>query len=302
MNPTAVLTLDRDSLGLADALTATLRVEGPAPLVVAVPKEMLLPESAAVWNVRPLGAAVVSPLPGDRAAWTLKLRLDPFVPGDAVPIAFAPLTVNAATVDVPATAAKVTTTLRDPKVSDARGITGPLDPPPGPPPADGPPYALFAVGGLLVVLAAAVVVRVRRRSSVVPPATPAERLEKLAASAVGGREFAEELATVVRTHLEQRYAVPAPRRATGELADAAPLDRFKVILDWCDGVKFGGREPAAEECGEMANRTPRPVSRFRPRLRRPRRRRRLPSGGSRGPAAACGRRRSRERRPGPRAA
>ncbi len=254
MNPTAALTLDRDSLGLADVLTATLRVEGPAPLVVAVSKEILQPESAAVWQVRVVGAAVVSPLPAGRAAWTLKLRLDPFVPGDAVPIAFAPLTVNATTVDVPATVAKVTTTLRDPKVSDVRGITGPLDPLPGPAPADGPPYGLLAAGALVAVLLA-VVVRFRRRVVVVPPPTPAERLGKLAASAVVGRAFAEELSELVRTHLELRFAVPAPRRATGELADAAPLDRFKRILDWCDGVKFGGCEPAAEECGDLVNRT-----------------------------------------------
>ncbi|QEL14621.1 hypothetical protein [Limnoglobus roseus] len=264
MNPTAAVTLDRDSLGLADTLTATLRVEGQAPLVVTLSKEILQSESAAVWGVKPLGAAVVSPLADGRSAWTLKLRLDPFVPGEAVPLAFAPLTVKAGTnpetsVDVPAKSVKVQTAIRDPKASDARGPTGYLDPPPGSPPPSGvPPYLAFLVGSV-VILIAAVVVRLRRRPAAVTPPTPAVRLETLAgrwaANAVGGREFAEELAAIVRTHLESRFAVPATRRATGELGDAAPLDRFKGVLDWCDGVKFGGREPAAEECGDVMNRT-----------------------------------------------
>jgi hypothetical protein len=258
MNPTVTFALDRESLWLSESLTATLRVEAAAPLVVTVPKDVLLPESAAAWRVRPLGPATVAPLPGGRASWTLQLRLDPYVPGDAVPIAVAPLTVKASTAnevtfDLPAKAVKVQTAVRDPKAADVRTITGLIDPPP-PPPAGGVPVpAAFGLVAAAVIVTAAVVARLRRKPPPVPTESPAERLEKLAArgNEVGGREFADELASIVRAHVEARFAIPATRRTTGELCDGEPLDRFKDVLAWCDGVKFSGREPTTDECAEM---------------------------------------------------
>jgi hypothetical protein len=259
MNPTVTFALDRESLWLSESLTATLRVEAAAPLVVTVPKDVLRPESAAAWRVRPVGPAAVAPLPGGRASWTLQLRLDPYVPGESVSIAVAPLTVKAGTagdvtLDVPAKAVKVQTAVRDPKAADVRTITGLIDPPPPPPTGGVPVPAAFGLVAAAVIVTAAVVARLRRKTPPVPAETPAVRLEKLAGrvNEIGGREFAEELASIVRAHVEARFAVPATRRTTGELCDGEPLDRFKDVLAWCDGVKFGGREPTADECAGMA--------------------------------------------------
>jgi hypothetical protein len=249
MNPIATLTVafpakDREWVWLSEALTATVRVEGPAPLVVA-PKDWLAPDAAGAWKVTALGNPKAERLPDGRAAWTQTLRLDPYVPGDAVPLAFAPLPVAAGgqapvTLELPRRTVDVKTRLAAAQASDALPITGYEDPPSAPPTTSNSPIiALVAFG--LVVTALYGAMRKRRSAKSAAP-TPTERLAALEAraDALDGPAFAAELAHVLRTHLEAAHGVPAPRRATPELGDAPPLDRFKPILDRCDAAKFGG--------------------------------------------------------------
>ena len=253
MNPTAALTLDRPSrdrewVWLSESLTATLRVEGPAPLVVAVPKEWLRADAAGAWQVTALANPKSETLADGRAAWTIQLRLDPYVPGESVTLAFAPLSVTAGgrgetVLELPSHAVFVKTRFENPKATDVLPITGYEEPPPAPPSGGLPLPIAIAV---IATVAIAVALRRRRKPAAVPAESAESRLAKLSANAptLTGREFAEELATIVRLHLESALAIPATRRTTGELGDAPPLDRFKGVLDWCDVAKFGGAEPA----------------------------------------------------------
>lgn len=255
MNPTAALTLgrpsrDREWVWLSESLTATLRVEGPAPLVVAVPKEWLRADAAGAWQVTALANPKSEILADGRAAWTIKLRLDPYVPGESVTLAFAPLAVTAGgrgetMLELPSHSVFVKTRFENPKATDVLPITGYEDPPPAPA-SNGLPVPAAISAMATVAIAVAVALRWRRKPAAVPAESAGSRLAKLSLNAptLSGREFAEELAKIVRLHLESALAIPATRRTTGELGDAPPLDRFKGVLDWCDVVKFGGAEPS----------------------------------------------------------
>lgn len=267
---TATLTLDRTSASLSDAVRATVAVEGPAPLVVAAPKEPLAGAAAEAWRIRPAGPAAVEKLPGGRERWAQTYRLDPYVPGDAVPVAFAPFEVAAgagpaARVEVPPQTVAVRTGVKDPKPADARPITGVEDPPAGPAAGGGWPV-VPAVSVAAVVLLVVAAVLVRRKRAPTPPA-PAEwagrELAAIEADLAAGRlapaDLADRLAAAVRGFLERRYGVPATRRTTGELAaaeptppgGAVPVDAVRPVLERCDLAKFAGRPPSPDECREL---------------------------------------------------
>ncbi|MBX3398698.1 MAG: hypothetical protein KF873_08160 [Gemmataceae bacterium] len=249
MNPSATLEFarpakDREWIWLSESLTATLRVEGPAPLVVAAPKDWLAPTAAGAWKVTALGRPKEEKLANGRAVWTQSLRLDPYVPGEGVPLAFVALPVRAggtaeASLELPARSFTVKTRFENAQASDALPITGYEDPPA--PAPSGPTWPGFALVGFGIALAVAVRALRRRSTATTPAPTPAEQLAALDARAdsLDDATFANELAILLRNHLEAAYGVPAPRRATPELGDAPPLDRFRPILDRCDEAKFG---------------------------------------------------------------
>lgn len=250
MNPSATLEFarpakDREWIWLSESLTATLRVEGPVPLVVAAPKDWLAPTAAGAWKVTVLGRPKEEKLANGRAVWTQSLRLDPYVPGEGVPLAFVALPVRAggsaeASLELPARSITVKTRFENAQASDALPITGYEDPPV--PASGGPAWPVFVIVGFGIALTAAVIAVRRRRTATAPAPTSAERLAALdaRADALDDAAFADELAILLRTHLEAAHGIPAPRRATPELGDAPPLDRFRPILDRCDEAKFGG--------------------------------------------------------------
>lgn len=89
------LALSDDTLTLADTLTATLTVEGPAPLrLPAAGDEPLTAASLSRWRVTRVGADRRVRLPGERERWTRRLRLEPFEPGDA-PLEWEPVVARA---------------------------------------------------------------------------------------------------------------------------------------------------------------------------------------------------------------
>ena len=79
---TPSLTADRTDLRLSDSMHLTLAVEGPGPLRVELPAELLDAVAAANWRLRPAGAAAVTDLPGGRQRWSQSYRADPYVAGD----------------------------------------------------------------------------------------------------------------------------------------------------------------------------------------------------------------------------
>jgi hypothetical protein len=264
MTPAATLTLDRTAVPLSESVRATVSIEGPAPLVVAAPKGLLAGASAEAWRVRPAGLAAVEQLPGGRERWVQVYRLDPYVPGKEVPVAFAPFEVAAgggpaARVTVGEKAVAVSTALKEPKAADARPVTGIEELPPVP--AGGPDLATAAgVVGALFVAALAVVLWMHRRFRS-PVVTPADRAsheltalaDRLAAGAIAPAAFADHLAAAVRTFVQRRYGVAATRMTTAELAAAEPAPPAGVlpVLERCDLAKFAGREPTADECREL---------------------------------------------------
>ena len=52
---TAAATADRTTIRLSENLWVTFAVEGPAPLRVELPENLLAAESMAAWRIRPLG-------------------------------------------------------------------------------------------------------------------------------------------------------------------------------------------------------------------------------------------------------
>ena len=265
------VTLDRQTVRLSESVRVTLAVEGPAPLRIdlpAEPQKLLAPETAAAWRIRPAGDVAVEDLPGGRQRWARAYRLDPYVPGDKVPVAFAPVPVAAGgaaaqPVTWPAQEVKVTTTIADAKAEDARPVTGieELPPVPGPDPgAVGWPF----VAGLAAVFGAVVVaVLVRRWRAGPPPLPPGEwavrELDRLAREPTG--PVADRVAAAVRGYVERRHGLPASKRTTAELVEACEgagwpaegVERLRELLGRCDRARFAPDPPdPAEGAGLIA--------------------------------------------------
>jgi hypothetical protein len=266
MTPTVTLTLDLATARLSDSVRATLAIEGSAPLIVSAPKDVLAGPAAEAWRVRPAGPAATEKLSGDRERWVQAYRLDPYVPGDAVPVAFAPFEVSAGggpveRIEPTPQVVHVQTALNDPKAADARPITGVEDPPPAHG-VDGTPVVfVVAVAGVLLLSVAAAF---RRRKRQPAPPTPAAwaggefaRLElELAAETITPAAFAERLADVLRTFLERRDGLPATKRTTGELsvAESPTAGGVVPVLERCDLAKFAAAPPTAVECQDLLGR------------------------------------------------
>ncbi len=247
MNPTAELIIerpkDREWIWLSDSLTARLTVNGPAPLVVTVPKVWLREDSAHAWRVQTKGLPKSVTKPDGTASWSLDFRLDPYLVGEKVPLAFLPLKVTTGTrereIALPEESVQVKTRFTNPKPSDAAPITGFIDPPPLPHRTAIPVWAWIL--GPVLLLCVAVILR-RRAPRPVPPPTVEQMLQnlRLRSDEYSDGPFAEELNQIVRTHLERTYAIPADRLATMELANSVEAQPFLEILNWSDDVRFGG--------------------------------------------------------------
>ena len=53
-------TADKKTIELSQSLTVTLTVEGPAPLRVELPKQLLVPETERDWKIQATGPATVT--------------------------------------------------------------------------------------------------------------------------------------------------------------------------------------------------------------------------------------------------
>jgi hypothetical protein len=269
---TASATADRTTIRLSENLRATFTIEGPAPLRVELPKDLLSAESAASWRIRPAGPAKTEPLPDGRERWSQTYRLDPYLPGDDVRLTFAPAKVTAGTALRPAEPrwpeidVKVQTALIGSRADAARPVTPVEELPPLPP--DQPELVGWYVAGTTTLLfTAAVLLALRRRwrekRRALPPGEwAAAELDRLERDRAAGGRLAERLAAVLREYVERRDGLPAPKLTTTELLaeaervgwPAESVAALRGLLERCDRAKFAGEAPTDAEGGELLGR------------------------------------------------
>jgi hypothetical protein len=252
---------DKSTVRLSASIRVTLTVEGPAPLRVEVPKQVLVPESERDWKVQAVGSPVVTPAGTARERWEHVYRLDPFA-DKTLRVEFAPLKVNGREVKPDGFNVEVTTTA-EAKEETARPVT-PIEELPPPPPS--PPSFLvwWWVGSVVLILVVAVVAwRVRRQPKPVPPrqwaATAFDRLERGTAAAAA---LVDGVAAVVRGFIDRRFGIPATKLTTAELLAAAEqagwpveqTDPLRLLLDDCDRAKFAGDVPDDDGCRNLLTR------------------------------------------------
>jgi hypothetical protein len=253
-------------VALSGSARLTLVVEGPTPLRVELPKQLLTADANAIWGIRPdRDEAKVVPLGGGRERWSRTYRLTPFPPveGPAAgkrAVGFSPVTVNGQPVTLPTVEIEVTSAVGSAAVPP-HGIVGVEDPPP--PPVDTQPSSLpwFAavVGAAVLVLVAVAALRKPRAKPVPPYEEAVATLTSLLAAGSPGAAEVEQVAAVLRTYVERTFGIPATRLTTAELLAAArqggrageQADALGLLLDACDRAKFAGDVPDADGCRRL---------------------------------------------------
>ncbi len=252
MPVTAALVPDRTTIRLSGSLTLRATLEGPAPLRVEAPAEILAEESEALWQIAPVGAARLVELPDGRQRWSQEFKASPFAAGPSVPLALREFSaaggddVTAKGVAFPTLIIHVETTIRTVKAEEARPATGIEELPPLPPSEGVPPgvvafvlaVALLLVGGLFHAS------RRRRPARELPPQ---ERALRDLDAPVTEAELPNRIAATLRTFAAIRFGVPADTMTTAELAKVHPDAELTAILEACDRARFAGVPWSEEE-------------------------------------------------------
>ncbi len=253
---TATVTADRADLRLSGHATLTLIVEGDTPLRVTPPAAWL-PGADPTWRLRPLGPAVVEDLSPTRQRWTLSLRADPDVPGEAA-LQLAPVRVLAGTDDVPreVTFPPLTMSVVATVVLGRDGPRPPTDVEAPAPSAASASLALpVTIGAAIAALVLAAVVRGRRssaRSSVQDSARSRfeRELASLRGDGVPDALFPAHLSAAVRAYVEDADGLPALRRTPREIeplaVGAERLLPLPELLRQCDDARFSDTPVRAE--------------------------------------------------------
>ena len=254
---------DRTEITLAQPVRVTLAIEGPAPLRVELPKELLTADANTVWRIRtepPDRKPEVTPAGAGRERWQQVYRLDPYPPPGTLRVSFNPVTVNGQAVIWEPIPIKVTKTVGDPAATPPRPPVGPEDPPPPPviiEPLPFPVWVAVMFGLACVAVLVAVLLRTRQVKAVPPHEWALVRLAKL--DGKSGAEVVERVAAVLRAFVERRFAIPATKLTTAELAAATgeqgwpveQADPLRAILDECDRAKFAGDVPDDDGCRRL---------------------------------------------------
>lgn len=253
---------DKKTVTLSDSVRITFTIEGPAPLRVEPPKQLLTADANSAWRIRSEGTAALTSLPNGRELWRQVYRLDPYIPGELI-VTFAPFTVNGQLVGGPAIAINVTKTVAEADPNAARPVTPPEDVPPPPitPPTQSLvlPWIAAAVGLMCVLVVVAARMRSRRAKPVLPGEWAITELTKLEASEASNAEMVERIAEIVRMLVERRFAIPATKLTTAELLATAAqqgwpveqADPLRGMLDDCDRAKFAGDVPDDDGCRRL---------------------------------------------------
>ncbi len=240
MTPSGHLHLSQTTLRLSEPLTATVMIEGNAPVSVTPPSPLLIGSSAQSWQIVPAGPPKVTVLLDSVERWTQTYRLEPFVAGPAVPVEFAPFVVNGMPVELPSESVQIHTTLGD-GVPTLRDFAGPEPLPDAIHPDASLQGPLLAAGLGVLILAAAVWHRLRQ-PQVKPVLLPTLDERLLAVERMTEpRQFVEELAALLREGSESR--------TTAEIAVADPARA--AILTRCDAVIFAAEPLTAEQRSAM---------------------------------------------------
>lgn len=252
--PRADATADRASCALSESVRVTLSLEGPAPLRVELPKQLLTADADSAWRVRPDGDARVTPLPNNRERWEQRYRLDPYVEGAPLVASFAPVKANGEAVTFPAV--RVTVEKKVGANTAVLPVTPPEDPPAPPDVERANPLPWIAGAVALVCFALAFVVW--KRSQKVPVVPPLER----ALADLARADSFEHISAVLRAFVERHYGVPASKLTTNELFavpavrdwPAERADGLRELLDECDRAKFAGDVPDDAARADLARR------------------------------------------------
>ncbi len=256
--------VDTTLVTVGDRITLSVTVEHAGGTTVAWPDSLALAPFE-VLDARASGPDAV----GDRSVSALTLSLAAFELGELeIPSFEVQVLGPGADVQRLGTdrfSVEVVSVGRD-ETGDIRDIRGPLALPVG-----AVRVALYALALLAAALLGYLLHRRRRRparSREEPargvPARPAhelalEALARLEGSALLGRgmvkEFHIELADIVRTYVERRFAIDALEMTTAELlpalgrrgADHVAVDDLRRLLEQCDLVKFAKVRPGPEE-------------------------------------------------------
>lgn len=256
--PSVRATADQPAVRLSDTLTVVVTADGPAPLRVDPPKDLLAPEAVQVWKVEPLGPAALTDRGTDQR-WQQAYKLSPFVPGEKVPVAFNPFKVNGADQTPDPLTVKVETSLQTAKAEDARPVTDIELLPAVPSGGFGWGLGLtVGVVGLFLVAVLAALLRHRAKPKPVPPTEWAlAELDALDPDRLTSRELIDGLTAVVRGFVGRRFALAPDPFTTAELlaaADAAGIwsvdtrTRVSAVLEACDRVKYAGHVATPDDC------------------------------------------------------
>ena len=259
--PLAAASAEQKRVQLSESVQMVLVIAGPAPLRVQLPNPLLASESERDWKIAALGPGQLGPVIG-LPGWECRLqnfRLDPYVAGNALPVAFAPLQVNGTEIVPTGFEVTVLSSVTETKPESARPVTGIEQLPPAAT-VEQSSSIWWVVAALGILAAAFLIVRLRKQPQPVPPrewATAA--LDHLEQSGVANAAMVEGAATVIRGYIDRGFGVPAPKLTTGELLIAVEqagwpveeTDPLRRLLEVCDRAKFAGDVPDNEGCRHL---------------------------------------------------
>lgn len=249
------LTLNKASITTAQRVRLTIATEAGESVDVTLPD---LDASLDDWAVTREGEPVRS-VRENRVTTVRSYRLEPFLPGtyDAPALTFAWSDSESGE-----SGELVTEPLAVEVVSvlDAEGGEDPADIKSIAAPGreiDWPLVALIGAGGLAVLgaVAALLIARARREKPIPTDRVPSNEVALSALDAIdpsftdeyGAKRFFNEVSSVVRTYIEDRFAIHAPERTTEEFLRESrvhdglsreDLDLLERFLGLCDLVKF----------------------------------------------------------------
>ena len=260
------LTLDRDSLTIAEQLLARVEVEVPEDAEVGFPES---PDRLGEFVVTRSSALPSRLLQDGRVLRGREYELQPFLPGDYELPALTVTLGEASEVATDPVPIQVLSVLDDPEAAELRDISGPMDMP--------APWWWTAAGLAGLAGLAALLWWWKRRSKpgVAEVRIPAHERALAAVAdllaedflASGGfKPFYRRLSAVVRRYVEERFGLRAPEQTTEEfLASMASSSSvgsehqalLRGFLGQADRVKFAEFVPSsgeAERAAEAAQR------------------------------------------------
>lgn len=254
---------ERTSLALSETVTVELSLEVRGLLRVVVPKNWLDEPSEATWQATPIAAPQVQDLPDGRKRWIQRLKLDPFLVGDAVALQFRPVQVwteseaQPREQSWPALSLRVTTIVK-PTLDQMRPVADYDDGPKATDNTSG--FRDFLIGVTVLTLLALAgwwLARYRSRRARVQVWMAQDRLLQL--EKVIPELLARELPMLLRHEVSCQWPIAGEAASTMEwlqaleaIPEAAKIaEQLRPILERCDAAKFAGVELLPAECAEL---------------------------------------------------